>query len=473
MNEKINPLAFRPPRLHGHVALELLDERGRVKQRTETDNYVTDAVGVLANNVAGGSAEIGTYLMPISTKALGGLMLFDETLGSDATKYDFPAGSAKLLGYALQDTNTTNTLRGSLVSSAAVAGGWRTEWEFLPSQANGTIKAACLTNAAASPLDGFAGTAHTLLNDSGTSLNDDSRVIFYDGSTVYYASGCTVTGSTVTLKIYKEQLSTSSYKVGDAMNTGHTATLSQTLTATLPLVSGDTILKPSSLYDYARAFAGIDESGKLWFVFSGYYNPNGYPDFYAYVRLAYSGGTFSVDGTGRNTISGERPHYGGAVSGGKLYLQASSTSPAWNAITNRLLVVDIANMADVSSFDLPSGYYFEGVSSFREPQQATVPCGDGLLVSVYNSGDNSQYRGTYSPTNGLTLDGEAYGFQGGSMNALSAFTRFPSVLQSWNFANTVSGSYITNYRGTVANLTTPVIKTAADTLRVVYTLTDA
>ena len=41
MNEKINPLAFRPPRLHGHVALELLDERGRVKQRTETDNSVT------------------------------------------------------------------------------------------------------------------------------------------------------------------------------------------------------------------------------------------------------------------------------------------------------------------------------------------------------------------------------------------------------------------------------------------------
>ena len=479
MNEKINPLAFRPPRLHGHVALELLDERGRVKQRTETDNYVTDAVGVLANNVAGGSAEIGTYLMPIATKALGGLMLFDETLGSNATKYDFPAGSAKLLGYALQDTNTTNTLRGSLVSSAAVSGGWRTEWEFLPSQANGTIKAACLTNAAASPLDGFAGTAHTLLNDSGTALNDNSTVIYYDADTgtVYYAGGDSflkgsgVGSGVLTLNIYKERLATSAYKVGDTPNTGETATLSQTLSVTLPLGSYKVVTPEyesgtGNTYP-SLAYAGIDENGKVWFVWSVYNNPNGYPDGYCYLRLAFSGGLFSVDGTDLKTIAGERPHYNASVSGDRLYMQTSSSSPAHNAPCDRLLVVDVNNLADVTSVDLPTGYTFSG---FMYPNYAAIPCGGGLLIKLTKSGD--YYGGTYSPTKGLTIDGETSAFTS------RPFYRAASALQSWNFGSGYgyqgsSGAYVTNYLGTVSNLTTPVIKTAADTLRVVYTLTDA
>lgn len=489
MNERIKPLTTPAPRIHGHVALELRDERGRVKMRTETDNLVTDAVAALMANVAGGTGEVSDYVMPIAMTALGGLFLFDEELESSASKYEFPAGTAKLLGYALQDTNTTNPLRGSLVSSAAIAGGWQTEWEFLPSQACGTIKAAALSNSGTgmfnpSPYSPFAGwgepysqdAPHTLLNDGGTLLNDDSRVIYYDQSwgEAYYASSCTVSSNTVTLKIYRERVACGSYKVGDVPDTGETSTLAQTITANVPLVSGDHIDVPWSPYDAADAFAGIDSDGKVWFVFSGSHNANLYPDFYAYVRLAFDSGTrlFSVDGVGRNTISAERPHHGGAVSGGKLYLQTSSTSPQWNAITDRLLVVDLANMADVSSVDLPSGYYFEGASSFRKPQQATIPCGGGLLISVYKSGDKTQYRGTYTPDKGLLIDTESYGIQGGQMNVNAPFFRLPSFVQGWNFPNTVSGAILTNYLGTVANLTTPVIKTAADTLRVVYTLTD-
>lgn len=479
--ETIRPLGVSPPKIHGHVRLELRDAKtGALKQAAERDNYVTGALEALMNNVAGGSEQIGDFVMPVATKALGGLMLFDEQLGDDPAVFDFPAGSAKLLGYALQDTNTTNPVRGSLVSSTAIAGGWETTWEFLPTQANGTIKAACLTNAGGGPLDrvnpflGYAGTAHTLLNDSGTVLNDDSRVIYYDDSRgeVYYASGGTVTGSTFSVKIYRERLSLGGYKVGDAPNTAHASELVQTVTATLPLVSGDSIPLPSSLYDFARAFAGIDKNGLLWFVFSGTRNVNHYPDFYAYARLSFNSGTrtFSVDGTGKESILGERPHYGAAVSGSYLYLQTSTTSPQWNAPCNRLLAVNVENLADVSGYTLPSGDFFTADSSFIEPQQATVPCGGGLLVSVRNS-NNDNFAGTFCPAKGLTLDGESYYY--GTGNAPAAFMRIPSRLQAWNFANTVSGAYITNYIGTVANLTTPVIKTAADTLRVIYTLTDA
>ena len=490
MNERIKPLTTPAPRLHGHVALELRDEHGRLKMRTETDNLVTDAVAALMANVAGGTGEVGDYVMPIATHALGGLMLFDSELESSASKFEYPAGTAKLLGYALQDTDTTNPLRGSLVSSAAIAGGWQTEWEFLPAQGCGTIKAAALTNSGAgifsptpySPLCGWGvpnsyDEPHTLLNDSGTPLNDDSRVIYYDEALgeAYYASGCTVASNTVTIPIYRERVACGSYKVGDVPDTGETSTLAQTITANVPLVSGDHIDVPWSPYDAADAFAGIDSDGKVWFVFSGSHNANLYPDFYAYVRLAFDSGTrlFSVDGTGRNTISAERPHHGGAVSGGKLYLQTSSTSPQRNAKTDRLLVVDLENMADVSSVDLPSGYFFEAASAPQKPQFATIPCGGGLLIAVYKNGDKSQYLGTYSPDAGLLIDTESYGSQGGQMNAQGPFFRVPSLVQGWNFNAYVSGACLTNYLGTVANLTTPVIKTAADTLRVVYTLTDA
>lgn len=477
----IRPLAVSPPRLHGHVRLELRDAKtGALKQATERDNYVTGAIEALINNVAGGSEQIGDFVMPVATKALGGLMLFDEQLGDDPAVFDFPAGSARMLGYALQDTNTTNPMRGSLISSAAIDGGWETTWEFLPSQGNGTINAACLTNAGGGSLDvinpflGYAGTSHKLLNDSGTVLNDSSRVIYYDDARgeVYYAKDGTVTGSTFSVKIYREQLSLGAYKVGDAPNTAHTSELVQTITATFPLVSGDSIPLPTSHYDFARAFAGIDKNGLIWFVFSGTRNVNLYPDFYAYARLAFDSSlrTFSVDGTGKESILGERPHFGAAVSGGYLYLQTSTTSPEDNAPCDRLLAVNVDNLADVSGYNLPSDFVFSTASSFQEPQQAIVPCGGGLLVSVRNS-NNYNYAGSYSPAKGLTLDGESYLYS--DANAPAAFTRIPSRLQAWNFANTVSGAYITNYRGTVANLTTPVIKTAADTLRVIYTLTDA
>ena len=479
MNERIKPLTPAAPRLHGHVALELRDEHGRVKMRTETDNLVTDAVAALMANVAGGTGEVSDYVMPVATKALGGLLLFDEALESSASKYEFPAGSAKLLGYALQDTDTTNPLRGSLVSSAAIAGGWQTEWEFLPAQGCGTIKAAALTNAVVSPLDGFDGTAHTLLDDSGTALNDESAVIYYDEDTgtAYYAGGDSflkgsgVGAGDLTLKIYKERVATGAYKVGDVVNVGETATLAQTITLSLPLgafkINAPEYQSGTGNTYPSLAYAGTDSNGKVWFVWSVYNNANLYPDGYCYLRLAYSGGTFSVDATDLKTIAGERPHYGASVSGDRLYMQTSSSSPAHNAPCDRLLVVDVNNLADVTSVDLPTGYTFAG---YLYSNFAAVPCGDGLLVKLTKSGD--YYDGTYSPTKGLTIDGDTSSFTS------RPFYRAGNSLQAWNFGSGYgyqgsSGAYITNYLGTVANLTTPVIKTAADTLRVVYTLTDA
>lgn len=495
MNERIPRLAFSAPRFKGRVKLELKDaETGRVCQTVETDNYVTEALDRLVNNIAGGTGDISTYIMPVATNALGGVMLFDDTLGDDAAVVSFPADK-KLIGYGKRDTNTTDALHGSLTSSQATPDGWQTVWTFGPGQAVGVIKSVCLTNAEASPFAGFAGGGHPVKDTNGTDINEsneDAAVIYNDGETIFYAANGTDDGSngtgvtTITLPIYRQRLPQRAYKVGDSQDQSAAATLHSTITVHVaqPTNTRFDIYRNSHIYA-ETCFAGTDASGKAWFFTgcNGRYDLTEKHIFYFSIEYDADLDTWTLDSSGFFEIAGETGNaQQGTVDGNYAYFIGALDGNGKHA---RLLRVSLSALADVESYDLPNGYEF--AYKFHFAQFSAASAGGGLYIQVKtepSAGSYDVYRGLWNETHGFQIEPEPY--VTGTSDAtyfLKQYTaRNWSTLQGFNHSAT-DGNYIIyhypggqqlmNYRGTVANLSEPVVKTSMHTLTVTYNLINA
>ena len=134
--------------LKGTATIELTNADGS-KEIYKHDNMITNAVNDLCMSQRG---EMATILKIVDNgdsyaQALfGGLLLFDETLDTDANSYLIP--TAKCTGYASQDAYAgLDTCRGSFNQSEGGIqpdGSYKFVWDFSTSQANGTIKSLAL-----------------------------------------------------------------------------------------------------------------------------------------------------------------------------------------------------------------------------------------------------------------------------------------------------------------------------------------
>ena len=134
--------------LKGTATIELTNADGS-KETYKHDNMITNAVNDLCTSQRG---EMATILKIVNNgdsyaQALfGGLLLFDDTLDTDANNYFIP--TAKCTGYASQDAYAgLDTCRGSFNSSEGGVqpdGSYKFVWDFATSQANGTIKSLAL-----------------------------------------------------------------------------------------------------------------------------------------------------------------------------------------------------------------------------------------------------------------------------------------------------------------------------------------
>ena len=134
--------------LKGTATIELTNADGS-KEIIEHDNMITNAVNDLCMSQRG---EMATILKIVDNgdsyaQALfGGLLLFDETLNSDPADYFLP--TVKCTGYASQDAYAgLDTCRGSFNASEGglqADGSYKFVWDFATSQANGTIKSLAL-----------------------------------------------------------------------------------------------------------------------------------------------------------------------------------------------------------------------------------------------------------------------------------------------------------------------------------------
>lgn len=173
----------------GQAYIELY-KNGKLYERVEQHNTVTNAIeNRIALDVARGTYGLlheeeakSVESIPLPTRGLGGVWLFDHNLSGHI---HFPSNEAHMVGYAGQSVNTSDPFAGSIntLESGALEekNGYKNTWDFSTSQANGTIASICLTHdlAGRSPLNQATG------GYASQFLHYKYRDLYYDESTGY------------------------------------------------------------------------------------------------------------------------------------------------------------------------------------------------------------------------------------------------------------------------------------------------
>ena len=142
--------------MKGITEIELTDvHTGKVEKYKET-NLVTNVMADFFSHningmlftIEGNTNDLNGNMLPLCKNAIGGILLFSDTIEEDANKYYAPSANP-CVGYASNDVNaTTNIMRGSmnLTETKQLEHGYKFVWDFTTSQANGTISCVALTH---------------------------------------------------------------------------------------------------------------------------------------------------------------------------------------------------------------------------------------------------------------------------------------------------------------------------------------
>ena len=462
--------------IKGHVAIELHNHKTGLRDRIEGDNMITNALGYAIPNVIGANYSADN-IMPICQKALGSVMLFDGLLTEDKNNIFFPS-EAHLVASANRNLNTTDSDRGSLnvAESYKTDTGYQSVWDFSTSQANGTIKSLALTLNAYNK-DPYSAIAYNFVSpfvrygikdDNGSTLFSSYPLCYdADNQMLYYISnskggiqryqeeddnGEKVTKYKTECHVIKAYVPTSQFKLADKSNN---AELGEEV-ATFYLETGTS---------YADVRGAIR---------------NGY-DGYAYMctpseiegkvelyKLKISDYSFElsepINFTCKSTKMYNHWSYS-TVSKGYAYIISLEKKSIY--------IVNLANPVDVSECTLPNdlaiynrlmalkngGVAFStqkrigDTSNYEYREAICYPDGKIIVSKYYETSASSSYPIFYPPR--LFTDNlMAFGFEAYSSSYLSL------------------GALINNYLGTIHNLPQPIVKTAASSMKVVYTLTD-
>lgn len=180
--------------IKGSATIELTNADGS-KQVIKHDNMITNAVKDLLVSQRGEIAPLFKITQnneSIARAMFGGLLLFDDTLNSNADDYFIP--SAKITGYAsLTSYGGMDVARGGFneLESGLQADGksYKFVWDFSTSQGNGTIKSLALCPS----MMGQIGASDTIIsseqdnfymeNDLVNPFNDDGYMLLSSGDT--------------------------------------------------------------------------------------------------------------------------------------------------------------------------------------------------------------------------------------------------------------------------------------------------
>ena len=431
--------------IKGKLQIELKDEKtGRI-ERHEEENMVTNAVANLLGlaTMAGYSTNQMRELIPISQKALGGIFLFDGTLDEDPDNIHFPM-DVHLTGCAGRVANGTSKLIGSFNASESgrTDTGYTSVWDFSTSQANGTIASLSLTH-----YKGGEDPFHNSLNqDSGFSMSAAYIGVGYNaakGINYLYYEG----------KIYEKR------------------TYSNVIKVNSPDFGEEKVV-----FD----FGFTDPRSSYWTVVNGYdgyiyaiYCPSQSTKKTAKIRIRRvkvsdfsfteeSELVFNVDditcqGSYNYQFNLYNIYY--AVSKGYLYMISYDYKTVYK--------IDLSNTADVKAltFDgarVPLIYPMYNGGLFARFEEDGLSA-SGSKTTFYSPGwiyPDGKYRYMEASTIGMSDLGSYISFEGDKLNMAKTYQT------SFYY------SYSRLYLGTICNLSSPVVKTSAQSMKITYTLTD-
>lgn len=471
--------------LKGSTKIILTNVETGEQEIHEDKNLITNAIDKIININMAMNIAPNSYLLPIATKLLGGIMLFDGELTEDPDNIHFPV-EAHLLGYADQNTNTNNIYRGSYNASESgkTETGFVSVWDFGTSQANGEIKSVARTSyfAGANPLRYFDSDTVSE-TDSGAQVTDVSWYpIRYDGEYLYMLKG---NSSTHVMRLARVKIPMLQMGVADYSGVGRAYEViaswdTEVFNYTYYTNRGTSSQRTYDVTVYADSPIMYEDGqdGNIYCMFLGPYSgrDTDYDYDINYFTIKYSDGSFDKSGTvrlragtGSYANNGDGRYPGrtyGHVNHGNLYLLGSGRKT--------IHIIPLNNPAAYRTTRIIADESEDYIASLMR----CSPVNGGVYFYVYHYTNTSyEYRNGYVYPDGVFMLTQVAGaYQ--DRYWTSMMTIDPG-LTMWYTGSSSSGSYdrvrrgwVSNYLGTINNLATPIVKTSAQTMKIVYTLTD-
>jgi len=460
----------------------------------EDENLITNALDKLININVAMNYALNSYVLPFATNALGGIMLFDGQLEEDADNIHFPA-AAHLVGYAGQDVNTVDKYRGSYnaIESGKTLTGYISVWDFGTGQANGSIKAVARTSAHAGrdPLYWYNAPTAGSTSDGVPNTDQGWRPIRYDGEYVYMLKG---NSETHVMRMARAKIPMLRMGVGDFSDVARSMEL---------VASWSTLMTVLTYYnsraDYEKRENGRDlyvyaddvqfyEDGHDGLIYCMAYGMTGltYCDyFYGITYFTVNYGDGSYDRSETRYLS----NYGN-------YIGQSSRNMLWacrwyghvhkgilyRISSNRKLIYKIplnnpASYTPIRIFADDNPDYITNIQFCAAHEGAIY-----FEVYHYTATGYAYLYGVLYPDGTVVLPDYSYSGtssnHGGDIKYSGYFWTNDDDLTAWGYySSNSSGEWFTrmwaaNYLGTINNLASEIVKTPAETMKIVYTLTD-
>ncbi len=447
--------------MKGHVKIELLDHSsGRIK-RIERDNMLTNAIMYRTGIDVNDSITLSSHsmsILPLATKGLGGLLMFDGPLEENPENVHFPM-NVHLTGCAGRGNgNSTSTLQGTIdpTASGYENGKYTTVWNFLPNQANGVIASLALTHAAAGELpfkmyrgDGgnriVSGNRHFLAMDPQT----DNAYFSYN-----YASDKTI--SFYKIKLFRHLL-----RVNSPYISSEECILEYDLSSETITDRGFWDVSPDyDGYVYLCATAG-NETGNATIYLrrlkasAGNYSFEEDMDFRQTLTLPGVQARASSDSKSNNSLSV-------CVSNGYLYILSYDRKSVY-----RVLLTDTSDVRQITPAMTNYSVMDNGIYPHRDGGLWTLFC--FAIPNSTGGTDNRRTRGILHEDGECRCDLAVYNTGFWYLKEYCGYVT--DDLRMFSSGNVFSNA-CQNYIGTICNLEEPITKTDLNSLKVTYTITD-
>ncbi len=505
--------------LHGSATIELTNADGS-KQVVKHDNIVTNAANEMLRSYKGEQpviTRLSSVGMSYVTQLFGGIMLFNKSLNNKPE--DYAINTTKITGYASQDAyNGTDVARGSAnlsESGLQEDGSYKLVFDFDTSKANGQIqslglcpnimgqigasdvidtsssyyKSFDLSNIAGYTVDNYG----RMLNDSGTTDGVDNwsmRLVAVIGDiayavnyyNLYHSNSSSYKGQNVTqnggiLKLYKFKLGAFSVGLGnnagrahflecidvqlpsEFISTLHTGTVAYTISYYFDVDNKKLIVFPCAIK------TDVPVNGTVMYCEIDLMNNM------AVTTRAFTNTTAGVLYSYTSGIIGFREQY---PSSHLLYILKNhivAVTYVASVGKSRMYVIDKTDNSKVVEAKI-GGVSFEEFQYKNNYGNGFAPIfvSDNILVFSVFYDNNHNYKcymidlttGEVKRTNAKSL----------YVNSMVSFGNIATVFacDSYLACKTTLNPFILTTKN---NLDTPVTKTASQTMKITYTLTES
>ena len=482
--------------IKGKATIELFDAKtGELQQRTEDHNLVTNALKYVMNICAAEGADLDDQIFPIARVALGGILLFDDTLEESVDNVYMPTGNVHLVGYADRSVNTSDKHRGSYnsVESGKTDDGYKSVWDFGTSQANGTIKSIARTSnyAASDPICRYLGLAGKTRHGGMPSTDYGAWTpVRYDGEYVYMVR---YDNNGKYYRLYRVRRNTQTMRVLDKSNMIEDY-------EQVGQIDDETYHFEYSYYSEAREVTGYTSGsgfiydghdGYLYCFSGGYEGSTNQCTVINWFTVKYSDDSWEKSEI--HTFTTQAAYYGKVNSyytGNKGNVYSSNLDDhacfryshgyvyLMSADRKKIIQVNLSNTVDQHLWTVIS----EG-SDYIYNLQRLAPRNGGVPYTIYHyTTSGYEYRNGFLYEDGNQLLHEFAGSDAGPYNSSSQNWYYLPRCEDdklayfgrnyWSSEAYITNGYISNYLGTIANLSSPIEKNASQTMKITYTLID-